>query len=400
MYKAFKIPFSTKKKSSFHIEGDAYYLFNIDGEIIKQFIQLTKANYRPTDVEMLTTDYYKKDDQYISIRKKYLETINPLDIHKKSKIREELDSDILTLINKDLLKLSRVKSSLDIFTGSNSSGAESSPKKCEIIYYSNGNPWCNGINFSNPLNKCLVAEYKKYCKNIIINTLDKDIEIYNFIDVIEKDGFQNFYKLIKSYNTIDFYLKDKNLNDVIREDISNNENLNSLENDINNESKNYKSKRGGIDYYNLQIEKIINDYNDDFINSNQSEKKLRLIQKVLLNIQIKSMIEEKVIDSYNSLEGDEIANYKYEHAHIVSVRTCKREDRYKDISDPNNCLILSPSIHSLFDDSKITFSDDGSTFSNNDKINHLKIKNELLNDDRKKYLKENFIYFQKNKVNK
>lgn len=140
MYKAFKIPFSTKKKSSLHIEGDAYYLFNIDGEIIKQFIQLTKANYRPTDVEMLTTDYYKKDDQYISIRKKYLETINPLDIHKKSKIREELKPNILTLINKDLLKLSRVKRSLDIFTGSNSSGAESSPKKCEIIYYSNDNP--------------------------------------------------------------------------------------------------------------------------------------------------------------------------------------------------------------------------------------------------------------------
>ena len=153
--------------------------------IYKQFIQIESANFRPTDIDMLKTDYYKngKKDS-LAIRYKILEPYQESQgflknkVSKKDKIKINVPNNLIGEINKELLKLHKVKSSIDIFAGSNSSGAELNHNATNIVTFYEDN---SSYNFSNPLNR---KEIFKSNKNIEINSID-EIELIKFSKYLE-----------------------------------------------------------------------------------------------------------------------------------------------------------------------------------------------------------------------
>lgn len=387
-FNCFKIPFSTKDKSVYKIEGYAYYVLNVEYEIIKQFIQITSANYRPTDREMLKTSYYKMNDKYIDIRKKYFEYNDPHILSNKEKKLVNLSEEEIKNINIDLLSLTRVKKSFDIFIGSNSSGAKCEPLKSQIVYFDSRdkNNWANGINFSNPLNDCLAKSYKAISENVLIKSIENDLNIIDFLEIINNTKFKLIRNKLFAYNP--FVLDNgNNLSstdlewfDKIKENIQDLDYLKSIDDYCE-------------DFKNI----FINQYKTEISSEKNTISRLRNIQKTLIGKEVANISNEVI----SFLNNEEEFAPVLEHAHIISVNWSIKNDKLDYISDPANCLIISPSIHRLFDKNEITYDEKGCAL--NKKLSEIakwNLKKIFLTSSRLNYIKENFEHFCLNMKNK
>ncbi|MGL4647446.1 MAG: MAG4270 family putative restriction endonuclease [Mycoplasmoidaceae bacterium] len=376
-YNAIKIHFKTKHRSKYKIEGDAYYIYNENCEIIKQFIQIDYANYRHTDRDMLKTKYYKKR-KIISIRKKYFEIDEINKISKNDNPPRELSKEKIKEINKDLLRLERVKTSIDLFTGSNSIGSRSFPNRTQIPFFEKDDLdfWLNGANFTNPLN-----DLTKRHSKVIINNLEEDITCIDFTDIIDDLKFQKIVNLIKDYNQLIFYLRYES---VSKDPIIH----------LHNEVLIKKSKKGSEKYYYEEIEDTISQLEGNIISEVTCEKRLRTLQKYLLGYEIKNHS-----DGIHFIEGDAMANHSYEYAHIISVLYSKNNYKFRWIGDPNNCMLVSPNFHSLYDKDLVSINSDGEIIGKK-KLNYGKIRDVFLTEKRIKFIKENYKYYKINNRNK
>ncbi|MDK2819531.1 MAG: HNH endonuclease, partial [Mycoplasmataceae bacterium] len=117
------------------------------------------------------------------------------------------------------------------------------------------------------------------------------------------------------------------------------------------------------------------------------------------NYGIRTLIKEKKL-SYCLLDQ----HPKPENAHIISKASLfknKDEESLFKSADPFNCLRLSPSTHTSFDDNLITFTPDGKIIDVDGKV----LINDPIHDilsspQRMKYINENFEHWKQNKCNK
>ncbi|RXY96320.1 HNH endonuclease [Malacoplasma penetrans] len=413
----FSIPFVTKavlNKSSngCKISGTAYYIYDkdLDYKIIKQFIQVSEVEFRPTDKEMIKpTKYYKKNSEsFKKIRHGILEEYQAskgLDKNKISKENKETnrlkieDQNIINKINNCLLSANKVKDSISFFTGSNPSGAEQNNRASnEIIYYPKSCDQSfknfNGYNFTNPFNR---NEIYKINKNIHINSV-KNIELISLLDYLELNPKAK--ELLDDYNYTKYYLlnNDFDLNILTFEEL---QVFNSkLEKQIFSNNSKVKS-----DKIKEEITELINNYKSQDLeerdlkeNLNKLENSLRKYQKALLNIELKEIIDlpknkgiENKNNIINSCEKDSF--FCYEVAHIVPVKLSKQSEKTMwEIADPNNCLLLSPNTHKAYDLKYIYFNEEGNCYylSDNRRYEVPNIKQEWLKPERKLYLKKSY----------
>lgn len=400
-FNAFKVKFASKgflKKelNSCQISGDAYYVLNSNNTIVKQFIQLDYATFRPTDIEMQTTSYYTKRSNLKTIRKVILENIQ-LDlgydknkISKSQKIRITIPINNLLEINKLLIDESKIKSSIDIFTGSNSSGSESNPTFTDIVAYENNDEvFLNGINFTNPLNNEQLFKKEK----ISIDSIN-DLNLISLKEFIELKP--NVKQLIKEFNYVKYFI----FNDIDNSEIDFEkiyQNI-SIENKIKSKSK---SKRGNKEFFVSQVKDVINDFPNNFNNEERNKivNKLRSYQKTLIGIEKTELIKKypQLESNYfnNFIDGQSYPNCEY--AHIFPVHIIKNQDKSEwfKIADNNNCLLLSPNIHKMLDNHQIIFNENGYALSlDNQVIKDIKLKPEILNTQRKKYIKQSLKQFK------
>lgn len=392
--KAFKINFASKgffkeKINENKILGEAYYILNNDYKIVKQFIQIKNANFRPTDAEMLKTFFYKRSN--IKKIRNVLEDIQkgygyePKDISKKQKIRLELKKNEVDYINKFLLEQFKIKSSIDIFTGSNSSGAESVATNSDIFAYENKNDLIqDGCNFTNPFNR---NELYSKDKNVEIKSLD-EIELISIEEYFKKAPSAK--EIFKEYNYSKYYIFN-DFADSIKSELNTDLILDKIEKEFNlNSSKEKKS----IEYF---IKQIYSKIDECFMFKKDKKtlaKNLRDYQKVLINYEKRELLKKYDSQSFqyfnNFINNDNYPNC--EHAHIISVEKILNEEdplKWFQIADNNNCLLLSPNIHEAFDRKQIYFDESGNCFKkDNENISDISIKNEVLNNERKKYLKK------------
>lgn len=394
-YKAFVVPFCSKgylkpNSNEHKILGRAYYLYDDNYMIYKQFVQIDSATFRPTDKEMIkTTGHYLNESkkEIIKLRKDYLEPyqiqqgfeIN--EISKKQNIRLKIPKSLLNKINKELLKLNRVKASIELFKGSNSTGSETRKKASEIITYYKNDFSKSGCNFSNPFIHNSV--YKK--KTTSINSIS-EIELISLYDFLDKSP--KAYKIYWKYNFKKYYVFEETKEPTISE----------IYKGIKSEAK---VKRMSLkDSYEESVTNT-KEFIDDFIKTksidNKNDKKflvakLRRIQIMLVTHEIEELYKDKnpeeFGDAYNSIMDYPSPNSEF--AHIVpTYESLKCPNRYFEVADNNNCLLLSPDLHTSYDKLQIYFDENTGNcifLSSNKVVPNIVIKKEWLSVGRQKYL--------------
>ncbi len=403
--KAIKIMFSTKKYlnkkyGGCSLKGYAYYVFDDNGIINKQFIQIIEGEYRQTDFEMAVlvhddakvgTDFYrikwKKD-----FRTKYLDGINhnPSDFTKKSP-RKTLSKEQIELINVFFISNdSPVLTQSSLIMGSNSTGAEKNPLLTPLM--SLDNEYLK-YNFANPLNKF----YKKSKININnlydlkIITLKEYFEKYNKIDVVIK----------KVHLTLDTFEVFQDINSHrILVDGANKEYKDNFENkNLKLPLKNKKQKEVKKNISVKNIQEDLRQMIQSFKYVDLSEKQIKSKLTSIYNYGVRTLIKEKKL-SYCLIDN----HPNPENAHIISKKSLFKNQNDESLfksADPFNCLRLSPNIHTSFDNNTITFTTEGKIIDLDGKILlNEPIKDILNSSERMKYISENYEYWKVNKCNK
>ena len=403
---AIKIMFSTKKylnkknNNGCTLRGHAYYVFDKQGVINKQFIQIIEGEYRQTDYEMAIlikkdgkpgTDFYRIEWKR-DFRTKYLDEQkhNPNDFTIKSP-RKQLSKEQIEKINDFFISNnSPVLTQSSLMMGSNSTGAEQNPLSTPLMSLDKD---YLKYNFANTLNK--------FYKNVKINleninelktiTLKQYFKRYNNVDIVGKKANLSFNTL-EVFNDINYHriLIDKAENDYV----------NNFESDklILPLSINKKSNiRKDVSVENIReyLWELIGTFKDVELTEQQIRNKLTHVY----NYGIQTLIKNKKL-SYSSFE--EFPNP--ENAHIISKASLLKKQDDESLfksADPFNCLRLSPSTHTSFDKNLITFTPDGKIIDTNGKV----LINDPIHDilsspQRMKYINENYEHWKQNKCNK
>lgn len=428
-YKGFTVDFVSKgiysnELGKYKIKGKAYYLFKeikdendiIDYKIYKQFIQIEYANFRPTDKEMLTTEYYKNlstRNTGSNLRFDILEKIqvekgfNKNHISKDEKIRIEIELKYIKEINKELLKENRIKRSIDLFTGSNSSGAKSDYLKTDIIslYKGKENYDISGLNFTNPLNYNKIFKEEK----IQLNSVN-EIELISFRDYLNLN--KEAKKLIYDINVVKDPLYLNIFNQEYWEPKALIDEIILLEDKKEYDNLPKEIKTDSID--NL-IQEFLTLNNGSLNNKEELNKfvnKLRNIQRVNIKHEIKHLKEKyKDFDDDYFINFVENSNAKYfgDHAHIIPVSQSKKDWKTLiEIADNSNCLLLNKDLHYALDRANDRFFDTDGFLKQIDiqtkeiKETRVKIKNIFLeNKKRIQYLlKYKNMIFNNHKITK
>lgn len=397
--------FHVNNSKNFKIKGKAYYLYDDNDVIYKQFIQIEKANFRPTDKEMLVTKYYSRAN-INDIRKNILEEIqikkgfDKNKISKNAKIRIDIDDEYILLINKWLLNQNKIKSSIDIFSGSNSSGAETNHKATNVITYYDELEY-SGLNFSNPLNNKQL--YRK--RNVKIKSIN-EINLISFKDFLKKSNLAK--KLIDRYNltkinVINNVVDENNLNFL---NDKNQFNIKKVLKIIKDDMDNNHISLNTTKYFIDKVNETINSYCyssgfdlNDKTKVNNLIKKLRGYQKIGVDLE-KFFLYETYANNiaYYSNFLKNSTNTMTEYCHIIPVHYSKKSiETLKEISDPNNCLLLTSDCHKYFDSKKIFFNNQGKCFryESLEPIKTVELKEEFLNEERKKYIDKYYYLFVK-----
>lgn len=384
-----KVPFATKsyiKKINKNIimKGLAYYIFDLclpyPNQMIDEYIQIEKTNFRPTDYNMLETNYYQKKDI-----KRYRGTIlDKICVNFENKISNicypQLNKKEIKKIN-EIFKhkwKTTIRTMYSLLSGSNPSGAETnnkaSPIRCIDCEFFN-------CNFANVFK---TYEAKKNHKTKI--AIDEDIKEYTLKDIINSNIIKNFKNIFLEYNPNHEINKTFNYDEFL-----NNFKDESYENNISKQLDKWKNKESHDLFIHSIINKTIYNYKKDKDFYRNIKIKLRSYYQANINYCLKN----NLLPYCSSIQKIDL-NF-VENAHILSFSELLNKNTYQSLSDainPFNCLRIDKLTHTQFDKNIISFDKYGNKIGlNGEIIPWLEMKNmpEISKNFFERYLKKKNI---------
>ena len=363
-YFKLRIPFATKgyiKKlsNSIMIKGDAIFIFDrYNNHYIDEYLELEKANFRLTDLNMKKT-YYYKDKHIRAFRDQYLDpwSSHESQMIKGKKILQELTGEQIKTLNVFFKNQNTtIRNMFSFLSGSNPTGAKSNPNNSQIRC--NDNEFF-GCNFANPL-KEFQAKNKELTKDYPNN-----LPIYTLIDVWNNNLINNFKEIFSKYNPDHEILYAEHSNDLIEyhgDDLINVLKQNKDKHNQNNlDKKTFKRPKKQDLYLDGLNNKTLDNYEKLIANDYKLVKeKLR----AFYSRNVKFCIANQIIPLKSMTKPEK--HYVIESAHIFSFAEAIRKKEYYKAIDPFNCLRLDRNIHALFDRLKIYFDEDGNVCSSVD----------------------------------
>lgn len=335
------------------IEGCAFYILDMNlNECIGQYIQLNKCSFRVTDKDHILgkngdnsgTSWYK---DWKDFRSEFIDPITKIDPNKmqvkERKYFQLNESQILT-INEALMKESTTTLRLySIFSGSNTSGAETSHKSCPIKCIDTEFYDCN---FSNPINKFFNIKKTNWQKDKYIN---KKIETLDLKMLLRE--YPEFNKVFLEYNTELYYSNKYEYSPI---------SLNHDEKQIDNIIKTIKSVE-----YNYRLEEsqelFINSITNELLKNGSSDK-----IKNRLRAFYASNVKKAIKNNYINTQSLSTKNWNeiIQNCHIIPFtfnENFKKNDIeiFKMMINPYNCLRIDANIHILFDKGVVKFNING-----------------------------------------
>ena len=396
MFTIVRVPFSSKKyltqNGKYNIQGTAYYIFDENMNNIRQLSKINSGTeIRPNDISMKKPTYfYKSKGKYRKNIFRHSETNKEVVLASKDEINN---------LNEYTLKYeTTIKNTEGMITGSNTSGCESNHRVCPYLINDLQNkkmPY-NFLRFENAFNRMKIPKRMKVT-NYVVNSWEEleseSISISEFLkentkflnvfyfynnDLIDEDQFK---ELVLSQETVkkvkeshNYILDDNNYIDQLK--VSKNE---LISKDIRKELKEK------IMYYsesaNISVRRI------DSGSSTTKLESSRLRNIFSTKLKIYSKLNNIQIDFLN--EGIPIQDC--EAAHLVAVKDLKLEPTVENIlsiSDENNGILVSPTIHTLMDKGKLSFDKNGNTIIRNLNININVLDKKVLTPKRIKYIKK------------
>ena len=380
-YFKLRIPFGTKgyinnKFDAIFMKGDAIFIFDtVYNHYIDEYLELEKANFRLTDLNMITPTIYYQDPLVREFRDQYLDLWSNHDpkIIKDKPKRQELTSEQIKIVNDFFKKQSTtIKEMFSLLSGSNISGAKTNHKASPIRCIDNDFFDCN---FANPL-KELRAKKAKLTKKY-----PNDLPTYTLIDIWNNDLIENFKTIFIQYNQqheILQTIRSKRLTNSLKQY----QDKNVQNNNVLDNSSQFKLPKN----QKLYLDGLENQTLDNFakLTSNNS----KLIKEKLRSFYTRNVnfcLANKIIPQQSMIESKDPD--LIENAHILSFSNAFKTKQYRKTIDPFNCLRIDKNTHALFDKLKIYFDKDGNVCSSTDHeiwiANYIDIKN--MHSKTKKY---------------
>jgi hypothetical protein len=206
-----------------------------------------------------------------------------------------------------------------------------------------------------------------------------------FKDEQSNEYFDSAKKVFKSFN---YFIVD---NPSESKEIVETLNLIPETNPNNKIYKNIKKNLNNQEYILKKIRETIENFEEELITKNTTERILREKQKNLIQIEFRELKKDKIIEM--NISSHLLKEYSgQDHSHIVSVKKCFLKKDYYSIADKNNCLLIPKEYHSMITTNKVTFDSNGNLVDKNFKIinNNIKIGKVFLNEKRIKFLEENY----------
>ena len=380
-YFKLRIPFATKghMKQNFDsivIKGDAIFVFDtVHNHYIDEYLELEEANFRLTDLNMITPTVYYKNKLVKEFRDQYLDqwsNHDPKMIKDESK-HQELTNEQIKIVN-DFFKKQEttIKKMFSLLSGSNISGAQTNHKASPIRCIDNDFFDCN---FANPLKK-FQAKKAKLTKNY-----PNKLSTYTLIDVWNKDLINNFKTIFNHYNQHHEVIQSTR-NEKLINSLKEYQDKNQKSDDILDHSSQFKLPEN----QKLYLDGLENQTLDNFakLTSNNS----KLIKEKLRSFYTRNVnfcLANKIIPQQSMIESKDPD--LIENAHILSFSNAFKTKQYRKTIDPFNCLRIDKNTHALFDKLKIYFDKDGNVCSSTDHEiwipNYIDIKN--MHSKTKKY---------------
>lgn len=375
-YRLLKVPFVSKKKSfeilgvgsrrpKYSFSGNAYYLVETKNwTVVWERAILNEAEFRVTDRAMEKTRYYKQLFEKKNIDRKEMMGWTK----SKTTVISKANKIQLERINE--YSLNNIKTVLNIeglITGSNPSGADykktNSPILIDPRLGSDYIRFVNAIKQIRNRNK----EFERIFKEVFKKVSDIEKVFKNNISINQlASKNEQFRKWMKIYNfdVQEFKAEDKELL-LYMEKVK----ISDIRRDVN---------------HLISMNKI------GLLDSKKLEKKLRKEFRLAL-------INEAIEKGYSEYTGNkELSIHDTEASHIIDVSIIKKNNlNYSLIADPDNGLLLSPTLHSILDKNKIKLNENGTLTPISDEyseMKNIKISDEIMNNRRRRFAKERNRY--------
>ncbi len=385
-----KIPFVSKKRkkemlgqplgrNKYSYEGFAYYLVDPskDYGIVWQRAKFISFEYKSMNEKL------KKNPTiaYKRLQKKGFDRESIFPINKDEVIKANKNQ--IDQVNKFIFR--EIKTALGsegVITGSNPTGSNgiyaNSPF---LLNYDDGDNDYLGYKqfkiFINSIKK--IYKKNKEIENIILTfeNIDNVIEYFRDKKITLKELMRKnivFSKNIILRNNLEENYQNIWKDDVFKDVVINNGHINKF----------IKDEKIKEEHIKKETNKIIIRMNKEEISKDEAIVNLRaLFRKGLLKKFKKKEYRDLVL-------GDlPIKIEDAEAAHIISIKEIKERNLdYSLIADKNNGLLLSPTIHSIFDKNKISFDKNGiiiiidKNYSDNIDINKINLNRWIMNKER------------------
>ena len=361
-YFKLRIPFGTRGhiKQNFDsivIKGDAIFVFDrYHNHYIDEYLEIEKANFRLTDLNMIIPTVYYKNKLVKEFRDQYLDqwsNHDPKMIRDESRY-QELTNEQIKIINDFFKRLNKtIKIMFSLLSGSNISGAETDSKASPLRCIDNDFFDCN---FANPL-KQFKAKNKELTKNYPDN-----LPIYTLMDIWNNNLIDGFKEIFIKYNPDHEILYAEHSDDLIEYPEDNLINVLKQNKDKHNQNNLDKKTFEPPENQDLYLDGLKNKTLDNYeklIANNYKLVKEKL--RAFYSANVKFCIANQIIPLKSMTKPEK--HYVIESAHIFSFAEAIRKKEYYKAIDPFNCLRLDRNIHALFDRLKIYFDEDGNVCS-------------------------------------
>ena len=366
-----KIPFESKKafnpksNSKYAFKGDAYYLINKAGKILRDFMIIDEDSdltYRPNDNNMRIgnsgtgTDFYKRWGTH----REMIFDSSPLNSEVKNAtpiMKQALNEFLLN-------ESSTVLIGESIISGSNPSGADATIKATPIV---STDSVFYGMRFTNAL-KTQRVNSKNTRANTKFPISETELKVMTFINL------SDYIKMFKSARK-EFYRFNPESYDLIFQD----------ETDITQKIYfvDFDNKRLDVERTSYQdnVLLLLSKYQNDELKRKSLIDRLRGILRALLIIEHQQKNVEIVI-------GRDEKDSNMDAAHLFDVRWIKKlsDDELWTIADVNNGLLLPKDIHWKFDKEKDFTLNNDFDFVENGTDFKFKINDAYINEARRKYI--------------